>query len=55
MKPFVIKSAIPRTIYITPSVATNAGTFRRAIKTPLTAPTSAPSAIDSTATTQTFG
>ena len=42
-------------MYITPRVATKAGTLNWAISTPLTRPMAAPSAQASTATTQTGG
>ena len=55
MRPLVIRSANPRTTYITPKVATKAGTLKRAMSTPLTSPTTPPRAQTRTATTQTGG
>ncbi|MCY1310121.1 hypothetical protein D9M70_602850 [compost metagenome] len=55
VNPLVISSATPRATYSTPSVATKAGTLKKAISTPLTAPTKAPSAQVSRTTTQTGG
>src|SRR5262249_42686997 len=55
VRPLVISSAIPRATYITPRVATKAGTLNHATSTPFSAPSTAPTAQVSTTTAQTGG
>ena len=55
MRPLVISSATPRATYMTPSVATKAGTLNQATSMPLSAPTSPPSTQVRITTAQTGG